>query len=234
MSEYLIKFENVGLHYGNGREVLRDVGFRLEAGSYHFLTGASGAGKTSILKLLYLGQRPTRGRILILGHDVLAIPRKKLILLRREIGIVFQDFRLLPHLTAFDNVALPLRASNIHEEDIRNNVTELLRWVGLGDRLFAYPETLSGGEQQRIAIARAIINRPKILLADEPTGNVDDRIGNRIMYLLEQLNKLGTTVVVATHDENLIHRFPHPQLHIADGKVIPRPLHFTDTGEAVA
>ncbi len=220
----VVAFDNVGLRYGTGPEVLHDLNFTLPAGSFHFLTGPSGAGKTSLLKLLYLGQRPTRGGITLLGQLLDTLPRHALPELRRQIGIVFQDFRLLPHLSAFDNVALPLRASGVAEDVIRKNVTELMEWVELGDRLNAKPETMSGGEQQRVAIARAVINRPKLLVADEPTGNVDHAIGTKILYLFEELNRHGTTIVIATHDDDIVRRFDHPQLHLEAGSlsILPR------------
>ncbi|MCK5519271.1 MAG: cell division ATP-binding protein FtsE [Alphaproteobacteria bacterium] len=213
----LVKFSSVGLRYGTGSEVLHDVNFELEAGTFHFLTGPSGAGKTSLMKLLYLGQKPTRGIISMFGNDMSTMPRKKTPEIRRQIGVVFQDFRLLNHLSAFDNIALPLRVSNIPEADIKKNVTELLRWVGLGDKTDSRPPTLSGGEQQRVAIARAIINRPKLLLADEPTGNIDSDIGIKLLSLFEELNRHGTTVLIATHDEDIVRHFPHPQMRLEEG-----------------
>lgn len=223
----LVRFSNVGLRYGSGPEALHDINFELEQGSFHFLTGASGAGKTSLMKLLYIGQRPTRGVISLFGKDIAALPRRALPEIRRQIGIVFQDFRLLGHLSAFDNVALPLRAAGLPEKEIRRNVTELLEWVGLGDRVFARPSTLSGGEQQRVATARAVVNRPKLLVADEPTGNIDHDIGLRILFLFEELNKHGTTVVVATHDDDLVRRFNRPQLRLEGGTLhaIPKTQH---------
>lgn len=219
----IVKFSNVGLRYSTGPEVLHDLSFELQQGSFHFLTGPSGAGKTSLLKLLYLGQHPTRGIIHMLGRDLTAVPRRELPMLRRQIGIVFQDFRLLPHLSAFDNVALPLRTSGLAEQDIKRNVTELLNWVGIGEKMEARPPTLSGGEQQRIAIARAVINRPKILVADEPTGNVDSEIGTRIMHLFEELNRHGTTVLIATHDDEIVTRFRHPQMRLENGTLAEGP-----------
>lgn len=213
----MISFENVGLRYNSGPEVLRDINFSLEKGSFHFLTGQSGAGKTSLLRLLYLGQRPSRGRIQMFGYDINRAQRDHLALLRRRIGIVFQDFRLLPHLSAFDNVALPLRIEGRHEKEVRNNVIELLEWVGLGDYLNAKPMTLSGGQQQRIAIARAVINRPDLLLADEPTGNLDDSIGYKLLHLFEELNKLGTTIVIASHNEALMQHFEHKHIYLNGG-----------------
>lgn len=219
----VVTFDNVGLRYSTGPEVLHDLSFSLPAGSFHFLTGPSGAGKTSLLKLLYMGQKPTRGVITLLGRDLTTLPRPQLPELRRQIGVVFQDFRLLPHLSAFDNVALPLRAAGMKDADIRRNVTELMEWVELGDRLQAKPATLSGGEQQRVAIARAVIARPKLLVADEPTGNIDPAIGTKILYLFEELNRHGTTIVIATHDDDIVRRFNHPELHLNAGslRVVP-------------
>ena len=220
----IVRFENVGMRYRLGPEILHDVSFALPAGSFHFLTGASGAGKSSILRLLYLAHRPSRGLISMFGRDVSTVPRRELAGLRRRIGVVFQEFRLLDHLSALDNVALPLRIAGARESQIRDHVAELLRWVGLESQIDDRPPTLSGGEQQRVAIARAVISRPQILLADEPTGNVDDDIAVRLMYLLEELNKIGTTVVVATHNESLIRRFAHPRFHIEDGMLTgPHP-----------
>jgi cell division transport system ATP-binding protein len=218
--ENIIRFDSVGLRYGLGPEVLQDVTFKLPAGSFHFLTGPSGAGKSSLLRLMYLGLRPTRGRVVLFDRDIAATKRYELPALRRRIGVVFQDFRLLDHMTALDNVALPLRVRGVKESEIRRHVPELLSWVGLADHLGAKPSTLSGGQKQRVAIARAVIGRPDLLLADEPTGNVDDHIAMRLMYLFEELNKLGTTIVVATHNELLVQRFAHlPRLHIEHGMV---------------
>lgn len=220
----LVKFSNVALRYDEGSDVLHDINFELEPGSFHFLTGPSGAGKTSLMKLLYVGQKPTRGAISMFGRDLTLMTRKTMPEVRRQIGIVFQDFRLLNHLSAFDNVALPLRVSNTSEKNIKKNVTELLNWVGLGDKKDCLPHTLSGGEQQRIAIARAVINRPKLLLADEPTGNIDDNIGIKLMTLFEELNRHGTTVVIATHDEDIVRRFPHAQMRLENGviEILPK------------
>lgn len=204
----IVQFDNVGLRYGTDREVLSDISFTLYPGSFYFLTGASGAGKTSMLKLLYLAQRPTRGAIRMFGHDLITQPRKALPAFRRRIGTVFQDFRLIPHLTAFDNVALPLRISGMGEGDIQKPVADMLEWVGLSHRSDARPATLSGGEQQRVAIARAVIARPEILVADEPTGNVDPEMAVKLLRLFEALNRLGTTVVVATHDVHLLRKVP--------------------------
>ncbi|MEO6388453.1 MAG: cell division ATP-binding protein FtsE [Croceibacterium sp.] len=204
----IVQFENVGLRYGVDREVLSDISFALYPGSFYFLTGASGAGKTSLLRLLYLAQRPSRGIIRMFNTDVITVPRERLPSFRRRIGVVFQDFRLVPHLSAFDNVALPLRVSGVAESEIRKPVSDMLEWVGLGQRADARPATLSGGEQQRVAIARAVIARPDVLVADEPTGNVDPDMALKLLQLFEALNRLGTTVVVATHDVQLLRKVP--------------------------
>lgn len=223
----VIEFDAVGLRYGQGAEVLRDVSFALPAGSFHFLTGESGAGKTSLLSLLYLSQSPTRGHIRLFGKPVHDIPRDDLPEIRRKIGVVFQDFRLLDHLSAVDNVALPLRVAGYDESEIRKRVTELLMWVGLGAHLNAKPPTLSGGQKQSVAIARAVINRPLILLADEPTGNMDDRSAARLMRLFVELNRRGTTVVIATHNEGLIRTFPYPRMHLTNGRLTVYPVGYS-------
>jgi cell division transport system ATP-binding protein len=215
----ILRFDNVGLRYGPGGEVLRDITLSLTAGSFHFLTGDSGAGKSSLLSLMYLARRPTRGRIEMFGIDATRMSHAMLPRIRRRIGVVFQDFRLLDHLSTLDNVALPLRVAGVRESEIARHVPELLHWVGLGEALKVKPPFLSGGEKQRIAIARAVINRPDLLLADEPTGNVDDRIAQRLMHLFIELNRLGTTVVIATHTEPLLRRFGFPRLHLADGGI---------------
>ncbi len=204
----IIQFDNVGLRYGTDREVLSDVSFTLYPGSFYFLTGASGAGKTSLLRLLYLAQRPSRGMIRMFGQDVITLPRARLPNYRRRLGTVFQDFRLVPHLSAFDNVALPLRIAGMREDAIRKPVSDMLEWVGLEHRAEARPATLSGGEQQRVAIARAVISRPQVLVADEPTGNVDPDMALKLLRLFDSLNRLGTTVVVATHDVHLLRKVP--------------------------
>jgi cell division transport system ATP-binding protein len=219
----IAQFDSVGLRYGTGAEVLRDLDFRLGSGGFYFLTGPSGAGKTSLLKLLYLAQRPTRGRISLFGEELSNAPRDALPRFRRRIGVVFQDFRLIRHLSAFDNVALPLRIAGRSDDEIEGPVREMLAWVGLGDRSSARPPTLSGGEQQRVAIARAVINRPELLVADEPTGNVDADMAARLLHLFTALNRLGTTVVVATHDVGLIGSTPGAQIvRLEAGTVVDR------------
>jgi cell division transport system ATP-binding protein len=197
--------------------VLQDITFGLEPGSFHFLLGASGAGKSSLLRLMYLAMKPSRGLISLFGRDIAVTPRRLLPEVRRRIGVVFQDFRLLNHLSAFDNVAMPLRVAGVRESEVAKNVTELLSWVGLKDHINARPPTLSGGQQQRVAIARAVISRPKLLLADEPTGNVDDKMALRLMHLFVQLNKLGTAIVIATHNETMVERMGYPCMRLEGG-----------------
>tara|TARA_B100001093_G_scaffold477465_1_gene504741 strand:- start:76 stop:774 length:699 start_codon:yes stop_codon:yes gene_type:complete len=215
----LIRFENVSFSYGTGPDILKDISFTLAPGSYHFLSGPSGSGKTSLMSLLYLGHRPKSGKITMLSQDTSDMNRDDFFALRQKIGVVFQNFRLLNHLTAFDNVALPLRILNRPEKEIKSNVSELLDWVGLGDAQGSLPPTLSGGQQQRVAIARAVITRPKLLLADEPTGNLDNEIGYRLMRLFEQLNKMGTTTVIATHNQDIMEKYKHPKLSLDQGTI---------------
>jgi cell division transport system ATP-binding protein len=215
----VLRFDGVGMRYGRAPEVLKDINFELATGSFHFLTGASGAGKSSLLKLIYLAERPSRGTIELFGRDVDAVHAADRPFLRRRIGVVFQEFRLLEHLSAFDNVALPLRIAGAKPDAYRADVAELLAWVGLKERMHALPPTLSGGEKQRLAIARAVVNRPDILLADEPTGNVDDAHAIRILKLFVELNRLGTTVLIASHDEDLVARSGQPVLHLDRGRL---------------
>ncbi|WP_127144171.1 cell division ATP-binding protein FtsE [Pelagibacterium montanilacus] len=215
----MIAFENVGLRYGHGPEILKDLTFRISPGSFHFLTGPSGSGKTSLLRLLLLSLKPTRGSVSLFGEDVTTLDRDRLLQMRRHIGIVFQEFRLLDHLTTFENVGLPLRVRGQAEASYRANVEELLDWVGLGDRMDAHPAVLSGGEKQRAAIARAVIAKPDILLADEPTGNVDPELSERLLHLFEELNRMGTTIILATHELNLLEKFSYPRMLLEDGEL---------------
>ncbi|MGH6890445.1 MAG: cell division ATP-binding protein FtsE [Rhizomicrobium sp.] len=220
----MLQFDNVGMRYGPGPEVLRDVSFRLDAGSFSFLTGPSGAGKSTLLRLMYLAEPPTRGLITLFGCDLAVTRRARFPALRRRIGVVFQDFRLLDHLSAFDNVALPLRLAHRSVHDYARDVVELLDWVGLGEKLDAKPPTLSGGEQQRIAIARAVVGRPDLLLADEPTGNVDPDIAQRLVRLFVELNRLGTTVLIATHDRSLLESTRAREMRLVDGRLVEMQL----------
>ncbi len=203
----MVRFENVGLRYDMGAEILKDLSFTIEPQSFQFLTGPSGAGKTTLLRLILLSLKPTRGLITLFGRDAATLDKDTITHLRRRIGVVFQDFRLLDHLTTYENVALPLRVQGREEATYRAEVVELLRWVGLGERMQVRPQVLSGGEKQRAAIARALIVRPELLLADEPTGNVDPSLARRLLRLFMELHKSGTSVVIATHDLALMDQF---------------------------
>jgi|SRR3954447_15549952 len=215
----VVCLESIGLRYGLGPEVLKDVTFRLNSGEFRFLTGPSGAGKTSLLRLLFLSLSPTRGFLSLFGQDATTISKPMMPLVRRRIGIVFQEFRLLDHLTTYENVALPLRVAGLNEESYRADVMELLKWVGLADQAKALPPVLSGGEKQRAAIARAVIAKPKLLLADEPTGNVDPNLARRLLRLFLELNRLGTTVLIATHDSELIAQARMPVMSLEKGEL---------------
>ena len=203
----LVRFENVGLRYGMGAEILKDITFEIQPQSFQFLTGPSGAGKTTLLRLVLLALKPTRGLITLFGREATSLDKDAITDLRRRIGVVFQDFRLLDHLTTYENVALPLRVQGRDESRYRAEVVELLHWVGLGERMHVLPPVLSGGEKQRAAIARALIVRPELLLADEPTGNVDPSLARRLLRLFTELHKSGTAVVIATHDLGLMDQF---------------------------
>lgn len=215
----MVRLENVGLRYGHGPEILRSVSFHLESGGFRFLTGPSGAGKTSLLRLLFAALKPTRGSVQLFGEDVALMERRSLPYLRRRIGVVFQEFRLLDHLSTYDNVALPLRVAGLRESSYRTDVLDLLSWVGLSEQANAYPAVLSGGEKQRAAIARAVIAKPELLLADEPTGNVDPALAKRLLHLFVELNRLGTTVLIATHDNKLVAQVKAKTLHLELGEL---------------
>jgi cell division transport system ATP-binding protein len=213
----LLSFEHVCLNYAADHQVLTDINFSLPDSGFYFLTGPSGAGKSSLLRLMYCAEKPTSGRIYLFGQDITHATRADLTSLRRQIGVVFQDFRLIPHLTALENAALPLRLADAKDDYIERHTRELLSWVGLENRLNALPSELSGGEQQRVAIARAVVNKPKLLLADEPTGNVDDDNALKLFHLFDELHKMGTAVVLATHQQALVDRFRKPALQLKAG-----------------
>ena len=213
-----VRLEGVGFGYAQTHRALRDINLTLPAGSFHFLTGPSGAGKSTLLKLLTLTERPVSGRLHLFGRDATAATRRELPGFRRRMGMVFQDFRLLDHLSAFDNVALPLRLTG--QKSYRADVEEMLAWVGLGDRMEARPSTLSGGEQQRLAIARAVVTRPDLILADEPTGSVDAVMAERLLKLFQSMNRLGTTVLIASHDQALAERSGATLLRLESGRLI--------------
>ena len=213
----MIQLSNVGLRYPQGSVALRNVTVSLEPGSLYFLTGKSGAGKSSLLKLLYFALRPTSGDMRVLGEDARRVNRDQIAHLRRRIGVVFQDFQLLEHLTVYENVALPLVVAGVREAAYRSNVLEMLEWVKLSDKLSARPPFLSGGEKQRVGIARAMVSVPDLILADEPTGSVDPEMGARIMALFAEMHRLQRTVLIATHDIEMVRKSGAPVLHLSDG-----------------
>lgn len=214
-----VRLSAVSFGYAESPGVLRDVNLILPRGSFHFLTGASGAGKSSLLRLLTLADRPTDGRLSLFGHDVTEVSSKHRPDLRRRMGVVFQDFRLLDHLSVFENAALPLRVRGGKRSDYAADVQEMLAWVGLADRANALPTALSGGQKQRLAIARAVIARPDLILADEPTGSVDPAMADRLLKLFQALNRLGATVLIASHDESLAQRSGARRLILRDGRI---------------
>lgn len=220
MSEYIAELLGVGHHYDDGPEIFKGVSFNIEAGSFQFLTGPSGSGKSSLLKMLYLGLKPTRGSLHLFGEDPLRMDPLMTPFIRQKIGVVFQEFKLLDHLTIVENISLPLRVKGMDTRQSTRQARELLGWVGLGDCLDIQPSVLSGGQIQRAAIARAVITNPRLLLADEPTGNVDDDMGTKLLYLFEELNRMGTAVMIATHNSQLLSRFHYPQLVIKNAQII--------------
>jgi cell division transport system ATP-binding protein len=224
MKDVVVQFDHVSLAYNRDEDVFRDLNLSLEAGEFYFLTGPSGSGKTSLLKLMYMGLAPSYGKVEIFGADIFAIAQRHIPFLRQNIGIVFQDCFLLSHLTIAENVAIPLKLKGIPHKQAVQNAEELLNWVGLSRHTGCYPDVLSGGQQQRAAIARAVINRPGLILADEPTGNVDRENSERILHLFEELNGRGTTVVIATHDRALANAHNYPELMIQN-KTIQRTEH---------
>lgn len=223
MSELIAQLIGIGHRYEEGPEIFNSVTFNIEKGSFHFLTGPSGSGKSSLLRILYLGLKPTWGSLRLFGEDILKIKPGGLPFLRQKIGVVFQEFKLLDHLRVVDNVSLPLRVRGIEARRCSKHAQELLAWVGLGDCFDAYPPSLSGGQKQRVAIARAVITRPQLLLADEPTGNVDDEMAIKLLHLFEELNKMGTAIVIATHNQRLLETSPYPQLTIKEGTIFKLP-----------
>lgn len=223
MSTSIAQFINVGHQYPEGPEIFKGATFDIEQGSFYFLTGPSGSGKSSLLQMLYLGLKPTWGSIRLFGEDPLRMKASDLPLLRQRLGVVFQEFKLLDHLNVLDNVTLPLRVRGIDPKEALGYAEELLTWVGLKDALQVYPTVLSGGQKQRVAIARAIVTRPSLILADEPTGNVDDDIALKLLRLFEELNKMGATVILATHNSRLLKTFPNPRLVIQEGTIVKAP-----------
>ncbi|MCL2438940.1 MAG: ATP-binding cassette domain-containing protein [Alphaproteobacteria bacterium] len=213
----LVEFDDVSFRYFEHQEILKDVNFKLHRGEFVFLTGPSGAGKTSFLNLMHLNLMPTSGTVKLFGRNIERLTPKDSAAARRKIGAVFQDFRLLPHLTVLENIALPLRISGKSDRYIATHVPELVEWVGLKNRMQSLPDTLSGGEKQRVAIARAVIGNPDLIIADEPTGSVDDEMAGKLLYLFKELNKMGTAVIIATHSKLLPAQFGYPVYSLGGG-----------------
>lgn len=218
----MVRFSGVGLRYpeGEGAAALSGIDFALAPGSFTWLLGPSGAGKSSLLGLMSLSLRATEGEVTVLDTRISRLKRRAFPALRRRIGVVFQDYRLLPHLSVYENAALPLRIQGLTEARLAADVREILRWVGLLERADSPPATLSGGEQQRLALARAVVARPALLVADEPTGNLDATQARRVIALLREMHRMGTTVVVATHSEALPEEYPAPTLRLAAGRLV--------------
>ena len=215
-----ISFANVSANYDNAHDVLSDVSFNISAGAFYFLTGTSGAGKTTLLRLIYQLLKPAKGTIKLFNHSCSDLSRDELTTLRQKMAIVFQEYSLISHMTVFDNVALPLRVRGVSTDKIKKIVTKTLEWVGLGKYADSYPMELSGGQQQRVSVARAIIVQPAILLADEPTGNLDDENASRLMELFIQMNKVfGTTIILATHNKKLLETYHFPVITIENHHV---------------
>jgi cell division transport system ATP-binding protein len=223
VSDCIAQLVGLGHQYQEGPEIFKGVTFNIEKGSFHFLTGPSGSGKSSLLRILYLGLKPSWGSLQLFGEDTLKIKSSLIPLLRQKIGVVFQEFKLLEHLKVLDNVSLPLRVRGVDARQARKQAQEILNWVGLGESLDVYPHSLSGGQKQRVAIARAVIAQPQLLLADEPTGNVDDDMAMKLLYLFEELNKRGTAVIIATHNPRLLEKSPYPQLTLTEGTILKIP-----------
>ncbi len=215
----VVELEKISMRYGRGVEVFSDVNLSLSHQSFTFLTGASGAGKSTLLKLIYLALQPTRGLVRLFGSDVQSLTRKDRQVLKQRIGVVSQDFGLIPHMNVFENAILPLTATGKAVGKLEADAKELLAWVGLGDKLNSRPTTLSGGEAQRLAIARAIMNRPDILIADEPTGNVDPVMGQKLLRLFQEMNRTGTTIIIATHDPALTKNVVADSYKIINGRL---------------
>lgn len=217
--EPIIRCNNLWMQYEPDRPVLQGVSFQLKPGGFYFLTGPSGSGKSTLLSMLSLAQRPSKGQMSLFGVDTATLKPQDWPYLRRRVSLVFQDFRLLPHLTVEENVALPLKIAGVDRPTIRRNVDEMLDWIDMADFAKAMPRTLSGGQKQRVSIARAVINHPEVILADEPTGNLDPKLSVKCMKLFEALNQQGTTLVIATHDDRMVQRMGHPVLRLHSGKL---------------
>lgn len=216
----MIEFKNVDFSYDNEANVLNDINLKIEKGEFVFIVGSSGAGKSSIFKLLRREEKATNGEVIVGGYNLSRLAEKDIPYYRRTLGVVFQDFRLIPSLTVYENVAFALRVINVSSRDIRRRVPYILGLVGLGSKSKKYPDQISGGEQQRVALARALVNNPSLIIADEPTGNIDPELAFEIMHLLYEINRAGTTILVVTHDHKLVQKFGGRVITIESGKIV--------------
>ena len=216
----MIEFSNVSKRYENGTKALENVSLNIDRGEFVFIVGSSGAGKSTLIKLMLREEKPTSGIIHVNGFNLNKIKRRQIPKFRRTLGVVFQDFRLIPYMTAYDNVAFALRVTNVSSRDIRRRVPYVLGLVGLASKARIVPDKLSGGEQQRVAIARALVNNPDLIIADEPTGNIDPELSFEIVELLHEINKMGTTIVMVTHEHELVSHFNHRVITIENGTVV--------------
>ncbi len=216
----MIQFENVSKTYPNGTHALDNVTIDIEKGEFVFIVGASGAGKSTFLKLIMKEENPTSGKIIVNGINTTKMRRRKVPYLRRTMGIVFQDFRLIDKMTVFDNVAFAMRVIGARPSAVKKRVHYILGLVGLKDKAQCRPAELSGGEQQRVSLARALVNNPSLIIADEPTGNIDPEMSFEIIELLNEINKQGTTIIVVTHEHELVHKFHNRVIEISNGKVV--------------
>ena len=217
----MVNFEHVSMEYKKGgRLALEDINFRADPGEFVFLLGHSGAGKSTLLKLILREILPTEGKVYVNGNDMAALKRRKIPYIRRQMGIIFQDFRLIPSMTVYENVAFAMHVTNIAKKEIDERVPYMLELVHLEDKAKCYPDYLSGGEQQRVAVARALVHAPKLVIADEPTGNIDPELSLEMMELLEQVSKTSITVLVVTHEHELVHRFHQRVVTLNHGRIV--------------
>jgi len=230
----LIEFKGVHKTYDNGTKALRDVNIHIDKGEFVFIVGASGSGKSTFLKLIMREERPNAGEVIVNGFKLNKLRRRKVPYLRRTMGIVFQDFRLINNMTVFDNVAFAMRVIGASQREVRKRVPYILGLVGLQDKARSYPMELSGGEQQRVGLARALVNNPSMIIADEPTGNIDPEMSMEIVELLTEINRRGTTVLMVTHEHELVHAFPHRIIEIRNGTVVSDSLYEDDSTDAPA
>lgn len=229
----IIKMKNVTKTYKDGVTALYDVDLAIEKGNFVFIIGSTGCGKSTLIKTIYREEKPTKGQILVAGIDVAKLKNRKVYKIRRKIGVVFQDFKLLPRLTVYENVAFTLEIFGMTKEEIYKRTIKALELVGLKNKAKSYPEKLSGGEQQRVAIARSIVNEPKLLICDEPTGNLDENTSMEIMNVLEEIHKMGTTIIMVTHDTKIVEKLKHRVILLDAGRIVKEYQEGTYVNESI-